>query len=278
MAVYLVGDIQGCDAALQRLLVEIGFSPGKDMLYVLGDLVNRGPDSPAVLRRLMNLGDAVQCVLGNHDLHALAVACGVRRPSRMDTLDLLLSAEDRDTLLQWLRRQSMAIWAHDVLMVHAGVLPQWSVAQTLALAQEVQDVLRGPGWVHFLREMYGNHPSAWDEGLAGVERLRVIVNALTRLRFCTAQGEMEFETKDGARSAPAGCMPWFEVPDRSSAAQTIAFGHWSTLGWIEHPRLLSLDTGCVWGGCLTALELRHGHPGGHRRVQVRCEAAQKPSP
>ena len=276
MAVYLVGDIQGCDAALQRLLDEIAFSPGRDSLYVLGDLVNRGPDSPGVLRRLCNLGDAVRCVLGNHDLHALAVASGVRRPSRTDTLEPLLAAHDRDSLLQWLRHQPLAIWAHDVLMVHAGVLPQWSVTQTLALAQEVQAVLRGPDWVGFLQQMYGNRPASWDERLTGMERLRVIVNALTRLRFCTPEGEMEFETKDSATAAPAGCMPWFEVPGRQSAGQTIAFGHWSTLGWIAHPRLLSLDTGCVWGGCLSALELRHGHPDGHRLVQVRCAAAQIP--
>ena len=276
MAVYLVGDIQGCDTALERLLGEIAFTPVRDSLYVLGDMVNRGPDSPGVLRRLMGLGPAVQCVLGNHDLHALAVASGVRQPSRMDTLEPLLAAADRGELLHWLRQQPMAIWAHGVLMVHAGVLPQWTVAQTLALAQEVQDALRGPDGQRFLQEMYGNQPAAWHDGLTGAQRLRVIVNALTRLRFCTAEGEMEFNTKDSATAAPEGCMPWFDVPGRQSAGQTIAFGHWSTLGWIDHPRLLSLDTGCVWGGCLSALELRPGHPEGHRLVQVRCEAAQTP--
>lgn len=275
MAVYLVGDIQGCDAALQRLLEKLDFSPSRDTLYVLGDLVNRGPDSAGVLRRLMGLGDAAHCVLGNHDLHALAVAAGVRRSSRMDTLEDLLQAPDRDALLDWLRHQHMALQARGFLMVHAGVLPQWSAARTLALAAEVEAALRGPSWRDFLQSMYGNEPAAWDERLTGIERLRVIVNALTRLRFCTAEGVMEFDTKDSARAAPAGCMPWFDVPGRLTAKDVLAFGHWSTLGWLDRRDVWALDSGCVWGGCLSALALDATQQQ-HTLVQVRCTQAQSP--
>ena len=230
MAVYCVGDVQGCDAPLGRLLAEIDFSPSRDTLFVLGDLVNRGPASAQVLRRLMALGNAVQCVLGNHDLHLLAVAAGAGRLKPLDTLDDLLQAPDRPALLDWLRHQRMAIWQQGVLMVHAGVLPSWSMAQTLALAAEVETVLRGPDLGHFLHQMYGNTPDTWSDTLSGADRLRTVVNALTRLRFCTADGVMEFASKEGAGSAPAGYMPWFDVPGRQSADVTIAFGHWSTLG------------------------------------------------
>ncbi len=274
MAVYLIGDVQGCDEALGRLLHTIDFSPSRDTLYLLGDLVNRGPDSVAVLRRLMALDGAAQCVLGNHDLHALAVAAGVRRPSRMDTLQGLLQADDRERLLGWLRQQAMALQAHGVLMVHAGVLPQWSAADTLACAAELQAVLRGPDWIGFLGEMYGNEPARWEDSLRGIARLRVIVNALTRLRFCAADGTMEFATKEGADGAPAGYMPWFDVPGRRTAGDVVAFGHWSTLGWLGRSDVLALDTGCVWGGCLTALRLRSD--GAHERIEVRCPQAQVP--
>lgn len=275
MAVYLIGDIQGCDKPLERLLQKVDFSPSRDALYVLGDLVNRGPDSAGVLRRLMALGHSVQCVLGNHDLHALAVAAGVRRSSRMDTLQDLLQAPDREALLHWLRHQPMALQAHGILMVHAGVLPQWTSARTLALAHEVERVLQGPHWQVFLQQMYGNTPAAWSEELAGIERWRVIVNALTRLRFCTADGVMEFDTKDSALAAPEGCMPWFDVPGRQTAQDVVAFGHWSTLGWLGRADVWALDSGCVWGGCLSALAL---DPAGqqHTLVQVQCEQAQTP--
>ena len=277
MAVYLIGDVQGCDEALGRLLHTLDFSPSRDTLYLLGDLVNRGPDSVAVLRRLMALDGAAHCVLGNHDLHALAVAAGVRRPSRMDTLQGLLQADDRQALLHWLRQQALAMQAHGVLMVHAGVLPQWSAADTLTHAAELQAVLRGPDWIGFLGEMYGNEPARWEDSLRGIARLRVIVNALTRLRFCTADGAMEFSTKEGADGAPAGYMPWFDVPGRRTAADMVAFGHWSTLGWLDRPDVIALDSGCVWGGCLSALRLHDAqHSGGHTLVQVRCPQAQAP--
>lgn len=275
MALYCIGDVQGCNAALGRLLDEIGFSPSRDTIYLLGDLVNRGPDSAGVLRRLMGFDDAARCLLGNHDLHLLAVAAGARRPHRHDTVNDILGATDRTALLHWLRQQRMAVLEHGVLMVHAGVLPGWSAAQTVALAQEVEGVLRSPGLGDFLHQMYGNEPSAWHDDLQGMARLRVIVNALTRLRFCTAGGEMEFTTKEGADGAPAGYLPWFEVPGRRTADVTVAFGHWSTLGWLERPDVISLDTGCVWGGCLTALRL-DAMPARRERIQVRCPQARVP--
>ena len=276
MAMYLIGDVQGCDAALARLLARLDFSPSRDTLYLLGDLVNRGPDSLGVLRRLQALGDSARCLLGNHDLHLLAVAHGVRPPHRHDTLGAVLAAPDRPALLDWLRQQQLALHAGGCLMVHAGVLPGWDQAQTLALAAEVAEVLRGPALPAFLLEMYANQPARWHDGLSGSARLRVIVNALTRLRFCSAEGEMEFGSKDGALPPPAGFLPWFDVPGRRTAGQLVAFGHWSTLGWLEgRSDLLSLDSGCVWGGCLSALRLGSGGQP-HGLIQVGCEQAQRP--
>jgi bis(5'-nucleosyl)-tetraphosphatase (symmetrical) len=275
MALYMIGDVQGCDAALGRLLDDIGFSPSRDTLYLLGDLVNRGPASLAVLRRLIALEGAAHCLLGNHDLHLLATAHGVRKPHRSDTVGEILAAPDRDALLDWLRARPMALFEHGWLMVHAGVLPQWDVAGTLARAGELQAVLRGDDWTAFLSEMYGNEPPLWSDSLRGAARLRVIVNAFTRLRFCTAQGVMEFETKDSAGAAPEGFMPWFEVPGRRTEGVPIAFGHWSTLGTVHRHDLQALDTGCVWGGCLTAARIT-GVPGEVERISVRCEQASRP--
>jgi bis(5'-nucleosyl)-tetraphosphatase (symmetrical) len=274
MAVYWVGDVQGCDAPLERLLERVDFSASRDTLVVLGDLVNRGPASGQVLRRLMAMGNAVQCVLGNHDLHLLAVAAGAARLKPMDTLDGILQATDRPALLDWLRHQRMAIWGHGVLSVHAGVLPSWTLAQTLALAAEVESVLRGPDLTDFLQQMYGNEPAAWRDDWVGVGRLRVIVNALTRLRFCTAEGVMEFASKEGAGAAPSGFMPWFDVPGRKTADVTVAFGHWSTLGQLQRRDVWAMDSGCVWGGCLSAMRLDGDGQG--EMIQVNCEQAQKP--
>lgn len=274
MSAYLVGDIQGCDAPLERLLQKIDFSPSRDQLYVLGDLVNRGPDSAGVLRRLMAMGSSVQCVLGNHDLHLLAVAAGASTRKRLDTLDDLLQAPDRQAMLDWLRQQRMAIFAEGILMVHAGVLPAWTPDKTLALAAEFEAVLRSDDLTAFWHQMYGNHPDAWHDDLQGTDRLRVIVNALTRLRFCSADGVMEFHVKEGADAAPEGFMPWFDVPGRQTAHVPVAFGHWSTLGWLGRPDVLALDTGCVWGGYLSALKLASS--GAHELVQVKCAQAQSP--
>jgi bis(5'-nucleosyl)-tetraphosphatase (symmetrical) len=279
MALYMIGDVQGCDSALQRLLSTISFSPSRDTLYFLGDLVNRGPDSAGVLRRLMGFGASAQCLLGNHDLHLLAASVGARRPSRKDTLSQVLQAPDREAMLAWLRQQHMAFLLeqqnHSYLMVHAGVLPGWTASQTMALAGEFEAVLRGPDLGEFLHQMYGNTPNRWNDNLKGMDRLRMIVNALTRLRFCTAEGVMEFETSDGAHAAPAGYLPWYDVPGRKTTDVTVAFGHWSTLGWLGRDDLFALDSGCVWGGHLSALKLGTGTTA-HELIQVQCEQAQKP--
>ncbi|MBI5275930.1 MAG: symmetrical bis(5'-nucleosyl)-tetraphosphatase [Burkholderiales bacterium] len=272
MAVWLVGDVQGCDTALGCLLGEIAFSPSRDTLYLLGDLVNRGPESVQVLRRLVGYGDAARCLLGNHDLSLLALAHGLRAPHGNDTLDPVLYADDRDHLLEWLRFRSMAIHAHGLLMVHGGVLPQWDLATTLALSREVEDALRGPQLTTFLAQMYGNQPDRWSDTLTGADRMRVIVNALTRLRFCTPDGVMALKASGGLADAPAGYLPWFDVPQRRTQGVRIAFGHWSTLGYLNRPDIIALDTGCVWGGCLSALRI----DGGENLVQVACEQAQVP--
>jgi bis(5'-nucleosyl)-tetraphosphatase (symmetrical) len=280
MALYLIGDVQGCDSALQRLLDKISFSASRDTLYLLGDLVNRGPDSAGVLRRLMSYGAAAQCLLGNHDLHLLAVAQGVRQPGRKDTLQGILAAPDQQAMLDWLRWQHMAILkqvgGHEVLMVHAGVLPSWSADQTIALASEVESVLRGPALGEFLHQMYGDEPTLWSDALSGSARLRVIVNALTRLRFCTTEGRMEFASNEGADAAPLGYLPWFEVPGRKTAGMTLAFGHWSMLGWLARSDVLALDTGCVWGGSLSAVRLDETTAKQHQLIQVQCAQAQIP--
>ncbi len=273
MGLYLIGDVQGCDGPLGRLLDQIGFSPSRDTIYLLGDLVNRGPSSSQVLRRLMGYGGSARCLLGNHDLSLLAVAHGARAPHRNDTMDSVLLAPDRSEMLEWLRHQRMAIHEHGVLMVHGGALPQWDVAQTLALAAEVEAVVRGPALGDFLLRMYGNEPLQWSDTLEGADRLRLIVNALTRLRFCTAEGVVDLKSSGGLHEVPAGYMPWFDVPGRKTAGTRIAFGHWSTLGFLQRCDIVSLDTGCVWGGCLSALRL---DASGDELIQVECEQSKVP--
>ncbi|HQQ70022.1 MAG TPA: symmetrical bis(5'-nucleosyl)-tetraphosphatase [Alicycliphilus sp.] len=279
MALYCAGDIQGCDDAFERLLSLIGFSPSRDTIYLLGDLVNRGPASAAVLRRCMRLEGSALALLGNHDLHLLATAHGVRAPSRRDTMAGILQASDREALLDWLRQQPLARQLEHgggkLLMVHAGVLPQWSADDVLHYAAEVQTMLRGPSLGDFLRQMYGNRPDHWDAGLQGADRLRIIVNALTRLRFCTPEGRMDFDSTESATQAPAGLVPWFDAPHRRTQGTLIAFGHWSTLGWISRPDIIGLDTGCVWGGALSAV--RFGATLAEReQCQVPCPQAQPP--
>lgn len=264
---YLIGDLQGCCNAFERLLTEIDFSPSRDSLHVVGDLVNRGPDSLGTLKRLRQLGNAATCLLGNHDLHLLAAAENVRPLHASDTLTDILTSPEREQWLDWLRQRKLADSAHGWLLVHAGVVPQWDAEQTLALADEVHDLLAGPDLAGFLRVMYGNEPSRWDDRLQGADRWRFVINVLTRIRFCDSTGKLDFKTKDGAAAAPPGFYPWFEAPGRRTEGQPIAFGHWSTLGLRVERTLLALDTGCVWGGALSAVRV----DGGRRElVQVSC--------
>jgi bis(5'-nucleosyl)-tetraphosphatase (symmetrical) len=227
----------------------------------VGDLVNRGPDSLGVLRTLKAMQEAGQaeCILGNHDLHLLARDAGIRGPKSLDTLDDILKAPDRKELIDWLRHRPMALYSgqnnFNTLFVHAGILPQWDVTKTLELAHELEKVLRHKNYAKSLVEMYGNTPNQWNDKLKGAERLRVIINSFTRLRFCTARGVMEFESKEGAGDAPKGYIPWFEVPNRKTQNAKIIFGHWSTLGLLKKKNVVGLDTGCVWGGQLTAMSL-----------------------
>lgn len=271
MATYAIGDLQGCLDPLEDLLGVIGFSPTRDRLWFTGDLVNRGPQSLQALRFVKALGDRAVTVQGNHDLHLLALDAGFGRPRRDDTLDEVLAAPDRAELMTWLRTRPMLHAEDEYVLVHAGLLPSWSVVEAGELACEVETQLRGPGHQEFFAQLYGSKPDHWDRSLRGMDRWRIIVNAMTRLRFCSAEGVMEFNTKGEVHKAPAGFMPWFDVPDRASRASTIVFGHWSALGLLTRPRLLSLDSGCVWGGRLTAVRLED------RRVfQCACPAAQDP--
>ncbi|TFZ01349.1 symmetrical bis(5'-nucleosyl)-tetraphosphatase [Ramlibacter rhizophilus] len=274
MALYLIGDVQGCDDALGRLLHKIAYSPSRDTIYLLGDLVNRGPASAQVLRRLMHYGQSAQCLLGNHDLSLLAVAQGHRSPHPRDTMDAVLAAPDRAALLDWLRHRPLAIREHGLLMVHAGVLPQWDAAQVMALAGEVERTLQSGDYDEFLAQMFGNLPDRWDDALTGFDRLRIVVNALTRLRFCTPDGVMHLKASGTPDNAPEGTLPWFMVPGRRTQAQVMAVGHWSTLGVVLRPKLLALDSGCVWGGCLSALRIDPQDPARHELIQVDCEQAQ----
>jgi bis(5'-nucleosyl)-tetraphosphatase (symmetrical) len=271
--IYLIGDVQGCDTALGRLLAAMDFSPSRDHIVLLGDLVNRGPESEQVLRRLQSYGTSATSLLGNHDLHLLAAAVGARKLRRLDTFESILNAPDRDALLNWLRQRPLAVQVEGWLCVHAGVAPQWNTQDTLALAAEVQSSLRSADASSLLHAMYGDSPTRWDAELQGAERWRCLVNILTRMRFCTADGTLDLKSKEGAGAAPEGYHPWFEVPGRRSEGERIAFGHWSTLGLVNRPDLLGIDTGCVWGGALTAVRV----DGGRREVlQVACPQAQQP--
>jgi bis(5'-nucleosyl)-tetraphosphatase (symmetrical) len=261
MKTYVIGDLQGCaheaGLLLERIADDAHAMEEARILFV-GDLINRGPASLTALRRMKALsetsGGRVEALLGNHDLHLLAVAAGVQQASRSDTLDEILAAPDRDELIAWLRRRPLAMFVDAHLLVHAGVPPQWSAEQTMRLAAEVEEVLRGDGWVEFLAQMYGNQPDRWDDRLEGIERLRCIVNALTRMRLCCPDGRMDFLHKESDKG-PEGSslLPWFDVPGRRTADVTVVFGHWSAMGLVLRPNLVGLDSGCVWGGKLTAV-------------------------
>ena len=255
MALYAVGDIQGCHAEFCQLLELIGFSPRSDRLWLVGDLVNRGPESLAVLREVMKLGNAVSTVLGNHDLHLLTVAAGHRPPHRDDTLATILAADDRDGVLDWLARQPLVVVDNEMLLVHAGLLPSWTAATALMLSREVQAMLASERAHEFLGALYGDEPRQWDESLKGFDRLRVAVNACTRLRYCAADDTMEFREKRGPAHAPAGYLPWFAHPHRRSGHSMVVCGHWSSLDLMLTPNVVMLDSGCLWGGALTGIRL-----------------------
>jgi bis(5'-nucleosyl)-tetraphosphatase (symmetrical) len=256
MARWAIGDVQGCCDELEQLLARIRFSGERDRLWFVGDLVNRGPRSLKALRLVHALGDNAVSVLGNHDLHLLAVALAGEKLRKNDTLSEILAAPDRDELLEWLLLLPLAHFEpeHADLLLHAGVLPQWSVALTLQLAGEVQHALRDDPRM-LLSGMYGDQPDRWQATLAGPDRLRFAINVLTRLRFCTADGRVDFKQKGKPDSAPKPWLPWFKVPGRASREQRIVFGHWSALGFHSERGVLALDTGCVWGGALTAVNL-----------------------
>lgn len=262
----VIGDVQGCLASLREVLAASG--AGERLLF-LGDLVNRGPASLATLRVVRDLGDRATALLGNHDLHLLAVAAGIRPLHRDDSLQEILDAPDRAELLDWLRARPLAHAQAGALFVHAGVLPQWTVAKTLALAAEVEAGLRSQDHRTFLAKMYGNAPARWDDALAGADRMRCVINALTRVRFVSADGTMDFRIKEGAAAAPPGFVPWFDHPDRAThpahGGMPVVFGHWSTLGLLDRPDAVCLDTGCVWGRQLTAMRWPQ-----RTIVQVQC--------
>ncbi len=255
MAIFAIGDVQGCYDELRELIDKIAFDPKRDRLWFVGDLVNRGPNSLAVLRYVRGLGDRAISVLGNHDLHLIAVARGFARLRDDDTLSDVLKAPDRDELIDWLRCLPMMHVEGDKALVHAGLPPQWSVNKASTLAGEVEAALRGPGHHKFLENLYGSKPSRWKDSLKGWDRLRVIVNAMTRMRFCSMDGELDFKSKGESTNGPPGFMPWFEVAGRKSAGTTLIFGHWSALGLRVMPDVLALDSGCVWGGKLSAIRL-----------------------
>ncbi|WP_110649526.1 symmetrical bis(5'-nucleosyl)-tetraphosphatase [Salinicola peritrichatus] len=261
MATYAIGDLQGCYAEFEALLARLDFSPSRDRLWLAGDLVNRGPRSLACLRKSIELDGAVSVVLGNHDLHLLAVARGHGKLKRADTLEAILAAPDCEAMMEWLRRQPLLIAdrQRNCVMTHAGILPQWSLDQAAALAGEAEAVLRGDGVDDFLAVMYGNRPARWEPALTGEERIRAIVNVFTRMRFIAADGTLDFAAKEGLDSAPDGFAPWFTWPRDDDA--TLLFGHWAALeGRTPGARVRAeaLDTGCVWGGSLTALNLDSG--------------------
>ncbi|MBM3117710.1 symmetrical bis(5'-nucleosyl)-tetraphosphatase [Jeongeupia naejangsanensis] len=257
MARFAVGDIQGCFDELQLLVERMGFEPGRDTLYLVGDLVNRGPDSAAVLRWAKRHDESVRVVLGNHDLSLLALSAGVGKARQGDTMAAVLEAGDSPALLDWLRLQPLLLPLEDVLIVHAGIWPGWTQQQAIALAGEVQVQLAAQNWREGLAQMYGNQPASWDETLDGWPRWRFVVNALTRMRFVDAAGALQLKFKGELTDAPAGLYPWFDWPERISTSRIVC-GHWSALGLRVRDQLIALDTGCIWGGALTGIDLDCG--------------------
>ena len=262
------GDLQGCRTPFQQLLAKVAPSPDTP-LWFAGDLINRGSESLATLHDIIALGERAKPVLGNHDLHLLSVSAGIRKSKKGDTIDEVLAAPDAEELLHWVRHLPVAHFENNMLLVHAGVLPQWDVTLTLELADELQRALRAPNWKETLAGLYGNEPNRWKPGLKGIDRLRLTCTALTRLRFCNLDGEMDFSTSGGLNSAPPGFMPWFDVPSRKTSNITMVFGHWAALGLMMRDNLIGLDSGCVWGEELSAVRLA-ANPAERTLTQVEC--------
>ena len=270
MSTYAIGDIQGCYDSLQNLLERCAFDPAQDRLWLVGDLVNRGPKSLETLRLIKSLGNSALTVLGNHDLYLLMLAeGGAKFRAKDDTLDEVLNAPDCDELLDWLRHQPLCHTEGNYCLVHAGLLPQWSAKRARALAQEVESQLQAENYREFIVNLWGSEPAGWSDNLQGWERLRVIVNAMTRMRFCKTNGLMDFKAKGKLSKAPAGHVPWFDLPDRQSADTVLITGHWSALGLRITPNLLALDSGCLWGGHLTAVRLED-----RQIFQVNCSPSE----
>lgn len=264
--IWAIGDIQGCSDALHRLLSHPEISKDHNArFWFAGDIINRGPDSLGSLRQVIALGERAITILGNHDLHLLAVSAGIRKKSKSDTLDDILMAPDAAELLDWLRHRAMVHLEHGHLLVHAGIAPQWDTELALTEAQALESMLRAPNWRESLSRLFGNEPARWSPDLAGDERLRFSINAMTRMRMCHPDGSLSFSHKGSPSDKPGDLLPWFELPCRKATDVTIVFGHWSTLGLMLRPKLMALDTGCVWGGKLTAVRL-------HDRAVVQVEA------
>ncbi|MGZ8225436.1 MAG: symmetrical bis(5'-nucleosyl)-tetraphosphatase [Methylococcaceae bacterium] len=271
MSIYAIGDIQGCYDELLKLLDVISFNENTDQLWFAGDLVNRGPNSLETLRFVKSLGEAAVTVLGNHDMHLLAASCTQKIADKKNDLNQVLEAPDCEELINWLRHRPLFHYNDDFCMVHAGLPPQWDFKKTRQMAQLAEKTLRGPDYQGFLRQMYGNKPNIWSSDLKGMSRLRFIINCFTRMRYCDANGRLDFANSGPLGSQPKNLLPWFDVPNRKNADMCVIFGHWSALGYYEGPNCYAIDTGCLWGGQLTALKL--GKPA--QRFSLDCPGAKK---
>ena len=260
MSIYAIGDVQGCFDELLHLLDLIEFNEHTDQLWFTGDLVNRGDKSLETLRFVKNLGAAAVTVLGNHDIHLLVTAIFPEKIKKKDTLQTIFSAPDRDELLDWLRQQPLFHYAHDFGLLHAGLPPQWDLAQTQAMATLAQNALRGADYQNVLAQLYGNQPDLWSNNLEGMAQVRFIFNCFTRMRFCDKFGRLDFEYNGELGTQPAHLLPWFDVPERKTAQTKLIFGHWAALGFYKKKNCYALDTGCVWGHALTTLRLEDSQP------------------
>ena len=272
MTIYAIGDIQGCYDELMRLLDHIDFNDSKDQLWFTGDLVNRGPKSLKTLRFVKSLGKSAVTVLGNHDLHLLAIACQQKLLRKKDSLKQVFEASDRDELLHWLRHQPLFHYNDQFCLIHAGLPPQWDFKKTKKMAAEAEKKLREKDFKYFLKNMYGNTPDIWSDNLKGIDQLRFIVNCFTRMRYCEAKGRLDFENKGPLGAQPKQLIPWFEIPKRKNESMKIIFVHWSTLGFYAGNNCYGIDTGCLWGGQLTALRLT----GKIKLFSIDCPGSKKP--